>query len=111
MGLENASTEIQEEFNESSVSSVNKIFESLTGSQQRIESATNDTIEESKNEIQKVMQASEQFQISATSLQEEYLEKIENRFDQRAKVMNTELEAVSRHFQQLLEGLESGLGL
>jgi len=107
--LENASTDLQEEFNESSVSSVNKIFESLAGSQQRIESVTKDTLDESKNEIQKVMQASEQFQITATSLQEEYLEKIKNRFDQRAKVMNTELEAVSRHFQQLLEGLESGL--
>ena len=108
--LENASKDLQEDFNESSVGSVNKIFESLAGSQQRIETVTNDAQEESKNEVQKLMQASEQFQITATSLQEEYLEKIENRFDQRAKVMNTELDAVSRHFQQLLEGLESGLG-
>ena len=108
--LENASTDIQEEFNESSVGSVNKIFETLAGSQQRIETATNETLEESKSEIQKVLHTSEQFQVATTSLQEKYLEKIENRFDQRAKVMNTELEAVSRHFQQLLEGLESGLG-
>ncbi|MHA1948209.1 MAG: hypothetical protein ACW97W_19135, partial [Candidatus Hodarchaeales archaeon] len=86
--LENASTDIQEEFNESSVGSVNKIFETLAGSQQRIETATNETLEESKSEVQKVLHASEQFQVATTSLQEKYLEKIENRFDQRAKVMN-----------------------
>jgi hypothetical protein len=108
--IETASTSLQEEFSESSVDSVNKIFESLSGTQQRIETVTSETLEESKNEIQKVMQASEQLQTTATNLQEEYLEKIEDRFNQRAKVMNTELEAVSRHFQQLLEGLESGLG-
>ncbi|MFX0052677.1 MAG: hypothetical protein ACFE8U_15470, partial [Candidatus Hermodarchaeota archaeon] len=40
----------------------------------------------------------------------QYIETIESRFEQRAKVMNTELEAVARNFQQVLNGIESGVG-
>ncbi|MHA1942330.1 MAG: hypothetical protein ACW97P_11525, partial [Candidatus Hodarchaeales archaeon] len=108
--LENTSANLQEEVNEFSQSSIKKIYDSLATSQEQISSISDQTLEESKKEIQKVITTSDQFQNEMASLQDEYLEKVENRFDQRAKVMNTELEAISRNFQQLLAGIESGIG-
>ena len=108
--LESTSTTLQDEVNSFSQTSIKKIYDSLTQSQEQISTITNETLEESKKEIQKVISSSDQFQTEMTSLQDEYLKKVENRFDQRAKVMNTELEAISRNFQQLLEGIESGIG-
>jgi hypothetical protein len=108
--FEHTSTTLQDEVNDFSQSSIKKIYDSLSKSQEQISTITNETLEESKKEIQKVITSSDQFQTEMTSLQDEYLEKVENRFDQRAKVMNTELEAISRNFQQLLEGIEYGIG-
>ncbi len=101
---------LQEEFTESTGVSVNKIYDTLADSQQRIESMTKETLDESKDEIQKAIASSDKFQHGVAALQEDYLSKVENRFDQRAKVMNTELDAITRNFQQLLEGIESGVG-
>ncbi len=108
--LEGTSKSLQEEYTESSSGSVSKIYEKLADSQQRIESMTNETLDESKNEIEKVIASSDQFESGISALQEDYLSKVENRFDQRAKVMNTELKAITRNFQQLLEGIETGVG-
>ncbi len=108
--LEGTNKGLQEEFAESTGSSISKIFKTLNDTQQRIESLTNETLDESRNEIQKVIASSDQFQENTATLQEDYLSKVQNRFDQRAKVMNTELDAITRNFQQLLEGIESGVG-
>ncbi len=108
--LEGTNKGLQEEYMDSTESSLNKIYSTLNDTQQRIETLSTETLEESKSEIEKVISSSDQFQQGIAALQEGYISKVENRFDQRAKVMNTELDAITRNFQQLLEGIESGVG-
>ena len=102
--------ELQDTINESSLNPINDIYATLKSSQQRVETALKETLDESQNEIQKVIASSEQLNSTATNLQENYTEKIQNRFEQRAKVMNTELEAVARNFQKVIKTMEEGFG-
>ncbi|UCE13284.1 MAG: hypothetical protein JSV04_13995 [Candidatus Heimdallarchaeota archaeon] len=103
-------TELQENMGESSVNSVQDIYKILTDSQKRIEQSFQETQDECKNEIQSVITSSDQLNNIVSNLQETYAEKIEQRFSQRAKVMNTELEAVARNFQQVINTMDGSFG-
>ncbi len=100
--------ELKEGMGESSLSPVNDIYDSLTNSQKRIDAVFQETIEESQNEIQKVINSLAQLSNTVSNLQEAYLEKVDHRFEQRAKVMNTELDAIARNFQQVISTMEGG---
>ncbi|MHA2226353.1 MAG: apolipoprotein A-IV repeat region-like domain-containing protein [Candidatus Hodarchaeales archaeon] len=108
--IDNTISELQEAINETPLNPVNEIYNLLNSSQKRVEAEFKETFEENQREIQNVINASEQLNNTVSNLQETYLEKIEHRFEQRAKVMNTELEAFTRNFQQVLNGIESGFG-
>ncbi|MFX0171971.1 MAG: hypothetical protein ACFE9L_08630, partial [Candidatus Hodarchaeota archaeon] len=94
--IENTKTEIQETINKSIKSAIDDIYTFLKNSQDRIETIVNETMEESKREIKNVITSSEQLDNTISNLHKQYIETIESRFEQRAKVMNTELEAVAR---------------
>jgi hypothetical protein len=100
-------TKINEALENSSKSAVIDIQDKVASSQTRIDTILQDTLEESHREIRNVIASSEQNSNTITNLHETYLETIESRFEQRAKVMNTELEAVARNFQQIYHGIES----
>ncbi|MFX0204660.1 MAG: hypothetical protein ACFFDT_01650, partial [Candidatus Hodarchaeota archaeon] len=102
--------ELREGMNESSLSPVNDIYDSLSGVQKRIETSFKETLEESQNEIRKAINTTVQLNSTVNNLQEAFLEKVEHRFEQRAKVMNTELEAAARNFQQIIDAMEGGFG-
>lgn len=100
--------ELKNAMDKSSLDPVKDIYDSLTSTQKRIETSFQEALEESQNEIQKVISSTTQLGNTVSSLQESYLEKIEHRFEQRAKVMNTELEAIARNFQQVIKTIEGG---
>lgn len=108
--IETTNVELQEALGESSVNSVEDIYKILTDSQKRIELTFQETLEECKNEIQSVITSSDQLSNIVSSLHETYMEKIEQRYNQRAKVMNTELEAVARNFQQVINTMDGSFG-
>ncbi len=108
--LNNSVMEIQDGMSESSLKPVEDIYGSLSSTQKRIETSFKETLEESKNEIQKVISSTTQLNSTVSNLQEAYLDKVELRFEQRAKVMNTELEAIARNFQQVINSIEGGYG-
>lgn len=100
--------EVQNQMGDSTYSSIQEINTILQGSQKRVQGSFKESIDDSKREIANVIASLDQFATTITNLQSNYSEKIEPRFDQRAKIMNTELEAVARNFQQVLNGMESG---
>lgn len=106
--LENARNEITKTIKETSANSVKDITRGLTNSQKKVETLFQETSEENKREIENSIKSLEQLSTTISNLQETYNEKIESRFKQRAKVMNTELEAVSRNFHKVLNGIQSG---
>ncbi|MFW9903459.1 MAG: helix-turn-helix domain-containing protein [Candidatus Thorarchaeota archaeon] len=108
--INNSVLEIKEGMSESSLSPVNDIYNSLSGTQKRIETTFKETLEESQNEVQKAINTTVQLNSTVNNLQEAFLEKVEHRFEQRAKVMNTELEATARNFQQVINAVEGGFG-
>jgi sugar-specific transcriptional regulator TrmB len=108
--LENTKNEIKKTTDETSSESIKDINNNLSNSQKRVEMLFQETSDENKREIENVIISSEQLSTTISNLQETYSEKIESRFEQRAKVMNTELEAVARNFQQVLNGIQSGFG-
>ncbi|MFW9778573.1 MAG: hypothetical protein ACFFE8_06930 [Candidatus Heimdallarchaeota archaeon] len=108
--LEDIPTELRENLQRSTVEAVNSLHLSLTETQQRVENTFKENQEESQREFSKLLTSSEQLSTTVSSLRTSYTETIENRFAQRAKVMNTELEAISRNFQQVLHGFEDGVG-
>ncbi|MFX1282004.1 MAG: hypothetical protein ACFFB5_00050 [Promethearchaeota archaeon] len=108
--LNNSVLELKEGMNESSLDPIKDIYSSLTSTQKRIETSFQEIMEENQNEIQKVISSTTQLNNIVSNLQEAYLEKVEYRFEQRAKVMNTELEAIARNFQQVISTMEGGFG-
>ncbi|MFW9855582.1 MAG: hypothetical protein ACFFFG_11000 [Candidatus Thorarchaeota archaeon] len=108
--LEDIPTELRESLQRSTVETVNSLHLSLTETQQRVENTFKENQEESRREFDKLLASSEQLSTTVSNLRNSYGETIENRFAQRAKVMNTELEAISRNFQQVLHGFEAGIG-
>ncbi len=108
--IDSTVVELQESINESSLNPLNDIYDTLKSSQKRIDSVLRETLDESQNEIQKVITSTEQLNTTTSNLQENYMEKVQNRFEQRAKVMSTELEAIARNFQQVIKTMEEGFG-
>lgn len=108
--LENTKNELQKTMNETSEEAITDINTVLGTSQKRIETLFKETGEENQKEIQTAINSVEQLNNTISTLQQSYVEKIENRFDQRSKVMNTELDAVARNFHQVLNGIQSGFG-
>lgn len=108
--LENARNEVTKTLKETAVNSVKDITSGLTNSQKKVETLFQETSEENKREIENSIKSLEQLSTTISNLQKTYNEKIESRFEQRAKVMNTELEAVSRNFHKVLNGIQSGFG-
>ncbi|MFX0126121.1 MAG: hypothetical protein ACFFAE_21040, partial [Candidatus Hodarchaeota archaeon] len=108
--INNSVLELKDGMSESSFTPVKDIYDSLSSTQKRIETSFKETLEESQNEIRKAISSTTQLNSTVTNLQEAFLEKVEHRFAQRAKVMNTELEAVARNFQQVINTMEGGFG-
>ncbi|MFX0086243.1 MAG: hypothetical protein ACFFAU_11225 [Candidatus Hodarchaeota archaeon] len=108
--IEIAKNGMKKAMDETSVESIKDINSNISNSQKRVEMLFQETSDENMREIQTVLNSSEQLTSTISNLQESYIEKIESRFEQRAKVMNTELEAVARNFQQVLNGIQSGFG-
>ncbi len=108
--LENTKNELQKTMSETSEEAIKDINIVLGSSQKKIDTLFRETSEENQREIQSVVNSAEQLSNTTLALQQSYIEKIENRFDQRSKVMNTELDAVARNFQQVLNGIQSGFG-
>ncbi len=106
--IDSTVVELQDSINESSLNPINDIYSTLKSSQKRVDSVLKETLDESQNELKKVITSSEQLITTASNLQENYMEKVQNRFEQRTKVMNTELEAVARNFQQVIKTMEEG---
>lgn len=106
--IDSSITELQDGMTKSSLAPIKDINNILTSSQKRIETLFQETTEESRNEIQKVINSTAQLYTTVSNIQEAYLEKVEHRFEQRAKVMNTELEAIDRNFQQVINAMEGG---
>lgn len=102
--------ELQDGMDKSYLDPIKDIYKTLTDSQTRIELAFQETLEEGQTEINKVVDSNAQLSNTVAKLQEAYLEKVEHRFKQRAKVMNTELEAIARNFQQVINATEGGYG-
>ncbi|MHA2304384.1 MAG: helix-turn-helix domain-containing protein [Candidatus Hodarchaeales archaeon] len=108
--LKSTKNELEKSMNETSEEAIKDINTVLGNSQKRVDSLFKETKEENIREIQSVINSVEQLNNTISNLQQTYVEKIENRFDLRSKVMNTELETVSRNFQQVLNGIQSGFG-
>ncbi len=102
--------ELKDGMSETSLNPVTDIYDSLSSTQKRIDTSFKETMEEGQNEIRKAISSTTQLNSTVTNLQEAFLEKVEHRFEQRAKVMNTELEATARNFQQVINAMEGGFG-
>ena len=102
--------ELKDGMSESSLSPVKDIYDTFSSTQKRIEASFKETKEESQKEIQKTINSTTQLHNTVNNLQEAFLEKVEHRFRQRAKVMNTELEAAARNFHQVIKAMEGGFG-
>ena len=108
--INNSVLELKDGMSETALSPVKAIYESLSSTQKRIEASFKESMEESQNEIQKTISSTTQLNNTVNNLQEAFLEKVEHRFEQRAKVMNTELEAAARNFHQVINAMEGGFG-
>ncbi|UCG02637.1 MAG: hypothetical protein JSW11_01330 [Candidatus Heimdallarchaeota archaeon] len=108
--INNSVLELKEGMSETSLNPVKDIYDSLSSTQKRIETSFKETKEECQKEIRKAISSTTQLNSTVNNLQEAFLEKVEHRFEQRAKVMNTELEAVARNFQQVIDTMEGGFG-
>jgi DNA repair exonuclease SbcCD ATPase subunit len=106
--INNSVLELKDGKSELSLSPVSDIYNSLSNTQKRIETSFKETMEENQNEIRKTINSTTQLNNTVTNLQEAFLEKVEHRFEQRAKVMKTELDATARNFQQVINTMEGG---
>ncbi|MHA1213666.1 MAG: hypothetical protein ACTSPG_00035 [Candidatus Hodarchaeales archaeon] len=102
-----STNELKETLGKTPLDSINEIYSSLDLTQKRIDDVIKETSSDSKLEIQSVIETSNQITDTLTNLQEGLMEKVHNRFEQRSKVLNTELDALLRNFQQVLSGIES----
>ncbi|MHA1974167.1 MAG: hypothetical protein ACTSW1_14305 [Candidatus Hodarchaeales archaeon] len=102
-----STNELKDTLGKTPLDSINEIYSSLDLTQKRIAEVIKETSSDSKQEIRSVIETSSQLSSTLTNLQEGLMEKVHNRFEQRSKVLNTELDALLRNFQQVLSGIES----